>query len=190
MKKNISIIFSILLYLFSVNYSLCENNGQISGYIIDGNSGEKIPGANIIIVDTQFGATSDSSGKYKISSINAGNYTIQCLIIGYRTIIVDSVLVQKNKSTEITFVLSPTLIKGETTTSLMYRPDAKMKSKFSSMDPDFAIITSDSMDPKMIIAADPSVDPGIFINPKKFNFNEYPRDSLKLQKKMVKPKAK
>ena len=190
MKTMLSFAITILFFWVSLCNSFCKNGTQISGFIFDANTGEKISSANVIVVDTKFGAASNTKGKYKISHLNVGTYTVQCKKIGYRSITVDSVLVRKNQSTEITFVLSPVKIEGISPVVVGFNSLAKIKRKMTSIDPNFAIIGDDSMDRDMVIAADPSVDPGILINPSKSPLIGLNEDSLKSKSRKFKSKRK
>ncbi len=56
---------------------------SISGTIKDQKTGEPLPYANIIIVDTIIGTASDINGYYIIPSINTGEYLLKVMVIGY-----------------------------------------------------------------------------------------------------------
>lgn len=55
----------------------------ISGYIIDSTSGETIIGVNVIVRGTTRGAATDVNGYFVISSLIAGNYTLDFRHIAY-----------------------------------------------------------------------------------------------------------
>jgi len=61
-------------------------NGIIAGSIIDGMTGDILPGANIWLAGTAYGAASDINGEFVILSVPAGNYTINVSYIGYQDI--------------------------------------------------------------------------------------------------------
>lgn len=56
----------------------------VSGTITDSETGEPMPGVNIVVKGTNIGSISDISGKYSLSSIN-GNATVVFSFIGYVT---------------------------------------------------------------------------------------------------------
>ena len=57
----------------------------VSGTVIDAETGETVPGVNILIVELQRGAASDSDGNYEIRNIDAGTYTVRATFVGYNT---------------------------------------------------------------------------------------------------------
>lgn len=78
--------FFILLTLFFSSWSIgLAQTGQITGIIIDQNSGEPLPGANLILQGTNYGVGADQRGHYILDNIPAGEYTIKASRIGYVT---------------------------------------------------------------------------------------------------------
>ena len=57
---------------------LIADEGSISGQVQD--LSEPLPGANVFLVGTSMGATTDSLGQYIISKVPVGKYTIS---VGY-----------------------------------------------------------------------------------------------------------
>lgn len=58
--------------------------GSLSGTITDSESGDPLPGANVIIAETGAGAAADVDGHYTIAGITTGSYTIQISFIGFK----------------------------------------------------------------------------------------------------------
>ncbi|MBO0936668.1 TonB-dependent receptor [Fibrella sp. HMF5335] len=56
----------------------------IRGRVTDKNSGAAIPGATVVVVGTNTGATTDANGNYQIK-VAAGNYSIATSFVGYKT---------------------------------------------------------------------------------------------------------
>lgn len=74
----------IILISMLINIQILpQNTGTISGKIVDGNSGEELIGANILLEGTNIGAASDLEGNYRITNIPVGNYTLIASMIGY-----------------------------------------------------------------------------------------------------------
>lgn len=68
-----------------------QKNGNVSGRVIDVDTKVYLPGANVMLEGTTFGAASDRSGIYRISNIPPGTYSLVVSYIGYQ-----------NQSVEIT----------------------------------------------------------------------------------------
>ena len=72
--KSVIILFSLMQFTFAAD---------ISGRVTDAGSGDFLPGANVIVEGTNFGASSDRSGSYAISGLADGDYTLTVSYIGY-----------------------------------------------------------------------------------------------------------
>lgn len=59
--------------------------GSITGVITDAESGETVPGANILITELERGAVSDVDGNYEIRNIPVGTYTLTATFVGFQT---------------------------------------------------------------------------------------------------------
>lgn len=76
-----------LLYLFCSLLLLpmaagAQDKGTIRGTVTDGQTGETIPGVNVVVTDVQEGAATNSQGNYEIS-VAPGSYTLRATFIGY-----------------------------------------------------------------------------------------------------------
>jgi hypothetical protein len=79
-------------------------NGQsltqtIRGTIVDQVSQMPLPGANVIILNSDpiLGETSDADGNFKISKVPVGSYTLKISFIGYKEMILPNVMVNSGK---------------------------------------------------------------------------------------------
>ncbi len=80
-------IISILTFFLLFNMRtqvLAIDNGSIEGYIKDAKTGAPLPGANIFIIGTSFGAASNLNGEYIIPKVPVGEYTIRATYVGYQ----------------------------------------------------------------------------------------------------------
>lgn len=77
--KNIALLFLI----FSFQNFYAQEKGAISGKITS--EGIAVTDADIKILGTNIGTSSDSLGNYKIDNIPAGNYKIQVAYVGSKT---------------------------------------------------------------------------------------------------------
>jgi len=103
-KLNVLLMFLLPSFIFG--------SGSIKGTIKDSLSNEILIGANIYLDSTSLGAASDFEGKYAITLIPPGNYTIKCSYVGYISKEM-KITVVDNKTLEINFSLSAVSITGE-----------------------------------------------------------------------------
>ena len=102
MKYLVNILFPVILY--------SQNTGVISGTITDLKSGGEMPGVNIMIKGTYYGASSDLQGKYRINSSSPGSYDIEVSMIGYKVILKTGVVVKKDEMVTLDFSIEETVL--------------------------------------------------------------------------------
>jgi outer membrane receptor protein involved in Fe transport len=81
----ISTFSLILSYLCCSLPSHAEVSATLSGTVKDTKSGEPLPGANVVLVGTGIGASTDVNGRYTIRGISAGEYMVKVSFVGYQT---------------------------------------------------------------------------------------------------------
>lgn len=71
-----------LLALLFVSIIL-PKNGIVAGKVTDADTGEPLIGANILILNTKWGAATDVDGYFKINSVPPGTYELKASYVGY-----------------------------------------------------------------------------------------------------------
>lgn len=95
-KVGIKILMKCTLIIFLVLSScLFGQNGKIIGLVLDSES-QPIMGANVIVKNTLLGTSTDAKGKFTISKIPSGNYSIIVSAIGYEKNISDTIKIDNN----------------------------------------------------------------------------------------------
>ncbi|WKZ70927.1 MAG: TonB-dependent receptor [Melioribacteraceae bacterium] len=94
MKKYLLILFIITSQLL-----LAQTKGRVGGSIVDAATGDPLPGVNVLVKGTYFGAASDFKGEFIINNVTEGSYTIEISLIGYKTLQYTGVVVESNKTT-------------------------------------------------------------------------------------------
>ena len=113
-KRYCLLIFCLLL--FGTSFSLAQNStGQIRGVVSDSITGDPLFGANVYLKGTSLGAATDISGKYLITQIPDGSYTLIIRYIGYQQKQIPINIVS-SRSLEINFSLSAVAITGQEVT--------------------------------------------------------------------------
>lgn len=88
--------------------------GGVTGRVLDGDTGEGLPGVNLIMRETRQGTTTDARGRYEITGIDAGSYTLVASFVGYRR--AEQLLtIDEQQVVTLDFVLAPDVLQLETT---------------------------------------------------------------------------
>ena len=77
--------------------------GAITGRIQTADKSKPIPGANVILMGTNLGASTDPDGFYIITNVPPGAYHVQVSFVGYIRTTVEDVKVIPNYTTTINF---------------------------------------------------------------------------------------
>jgi len=75
-----SIVLMMITLFATVLFS--QTTGKIKGVVLD-EQGDPLPGANIVVVGTTWGAEADEDGYYYIIGVRAGTYTLKAEFVGY-----------------------------------------------------------------------------------------------------------
>ena len=99
--------FKILTaFLFFSGILFSQSTGTLRGFITDTTNGGSVISANIIVIGSGLGASSDLQGYYFIPGIKTGKQTVKISNIGYVTREVE-VRVVKNTITQLNVALTP-----------------------------------------------------------------------------------
>ncbi len=100
----------ILLFVLTPILILAQSKGSLSGVITDAKDGEGLPGVNIIMKGTYYGAATDINGKYTLNNVNPGTYTVEISLIGYRTMQFTGIQINAGKATALSVKLEETVL--------------------------------------------------------------------------------
>ncbi len=108
-------VYSFFLFLFLLMVSSRSSEaqtGDVYGVVTDSLTRQRLPFANITVVNTTRGAMGNNVGFYFIPKLPAGTYEITASMIGYSRV-VKSVTVQEKESLELNFQLPPRTIEAQ-----------------------------------------------------------------------------
>ncbi|MCI0699425.1 TonB-dependent receptor [candidate division KSB1 bacterium] len=97
-------LFLLILLVPALLYS--GTTGKIAGVVKDKETGDPLPGANVVVMGTTLGAASDLNGEYVILNVPVGTYEVRATFIGYNTITFSNIRVSADLTTELNFDLS------------------------------------------------------------------------------------
>jgi iron complex outermembrane recepter protein len=139
--------------LFFVQSSASAQNYNITGTVTSSSTGEKLPGANIVLVGTTYGAATSKNGTYEIN-VPEGNYTVRCSYVGFAT---QTVTIDINKNTEVNFdlqesgltlsvtVLADRATERQTPVAFTDIPKSQLQEQLGSQDIPMVLNTSPSI---------------------------------------------
>jgi len=105
--------FQLVLLAALVSVHLTAFSGQtgkIAGRVVDATTGESLIGANVILLGTTLGASTDIDGFYTINNIPPGKYSVVVNFIGYRRLVTTDVIVKIDLTTRVDAKLQPQAI--------------------------------------------------------------------------------
>ncbi|TCD03786.1 TonB-dependent receptor [Pedobacter psychroterrae] len=106
MKSQLNIKKALITALFVIiGTALFAQTGKISGKVSDKKSGETLIGVTVKIKDTNRGMATDVDGKYSLTGLAAGKYTLIFQYVGYNGKEISDVEVTNGKSTIFDIIL-------------------------------------------------------------------------------------
>ena len=114
------------LFLFSVFITLSlivfaketqqKQSGLLAGIVLNSSTKEPIVGATVVIQGTTMGAATDADGKFSISNIPIGTYTVRISTIGFEPQVKTDVVIAVGKQAKILVELKEALLEFESVT--------------------------------------------------------------------------
>ncbi|WP_299259756.1 TonB-dependent receptor [uncultured Aquimarina sp.] len=90
--------FFTVIALFYLGLNFAQETGSIAGTLLDKETNNQpLPFANILIVGTTLGTSTDFDGKYEMPNVPVGNYTLEFSFTGYQTLRIPDVAVTADK---------------------------------------------------------------------------------------------
>jgi outer membrane receptor protein involved in Fe transport len=104
LKNHLNKIIHYVLFIFFISFNVyAGTTGKISGKVTDAETGEPLPGCNVIIEGTSLGAATDTDGEFFIINIPPGTYTVRASMIGYKTYRIENARVLIDLTTSLEF---------------------------------------------------------------------------------------
>ena len=111
--KTLKSYLIFLLVLIPVLTRADVQKGILTGKVVDKITKEPLPGVNVLIVGTNFGAATNINGIFEIRGLEVGTYQVRVSAIGFNTIVRTDVIVNNVKPTDLIFELTESVIELE-----------------------------------------------------------------------------
>ncbi len=90
-----------------------ENNGTITGKVLNAQTKSAVPFANILVMNTNFGSATDIDGNFRITNLPPNIYQVRISAIGYKSIVKTDVMVTNTSPTFLEISLMEEVIELE-----------------------------------------------------------------------------
>jgi hypothetical protein len=112
-RISFALLITVLALLVVHTGGYAQQNATITGMVRDSQTGDALPGANVLLVGTTMGASTDLLGKYTINNVPAGSYSLRATYVGYKEATA-SLDVQGGANVSHDFSLIAVSVQGET----------------------------------------------------------------------------
>ncbi|MCK4819422.1 carboxypeptidase-like regulatory domain-containing protein, partial [bacterium] len=114
--------FALFLWLSTLS---AQTVGKLAGTVLQAETDEPLPGANIVIIGTGMGAAADENGFYYILNVPPGKYELRAIMIGFETMKIIGVVVNGGRTTQIEFKLVDEILETDEVVVTAERPDVE-----------------------------------------------------------------
>ncbi len=125
----------LVFFLITITVSgQTDQSGSLKGKIIDKATKQSLPGASVVIKDSQNGTSTDDKGVFLLSHIKEGVYTLVVSFIGYQEKTINDVQILRNKTNYMEIEVEETAYLVQDVTVQAHRFENKRMSPISSFD--------------------------------------------------------
>lgn len=93
--------WALLLGLVLASPEALAQTGKVAGTVTNADTGETLPGVNVTVVGTSYGAATDMDGEFAIIGVPPGMYTVRASFVGFAETLVEGVRVQSGLTTPL-----------------------------------------------------------------------------------------
>ena len=102
--------FFAIIVLFLPILLFGQGKGKLIGVITDAKSGDPLPGVNVLLKGTYYGAATDFNGKYIIKGIAPGTYIVDVSLIGFKTMEYTGIKIKAGKTLKLDVKMRETVL--------------------------------------------------------------------------------
>ncbi|MDO8550225.1 MAG: TonB-dependent receptor [Ignavibacteria bacterium] len=100
-------LYFMMIIGFTASFS---QTGNLAGKVTDSSTGETLPGVNIILKGTYYGAATNLNGEFRINNISAGEYIVEISFIGYKTVQFTGLAIETNRTKQLDVKLEESVL--------------------------------------------------------------------------------
>lgn len=100
-------LIAILLLMVCLPGFVLAQGGTISGVVTDAQTGESLPGVNVVIAGTFTGTSTQADGSFRLENVGAGTLTLRFTFIGYEEVLRSGVRVGAGEQLRLDVVMHP-----------------------------------------------------------------------------------
>jgi len=104
---------AVLLLTVTTVFTAQAQNASVHGTVFDRDTGEELIGANILLVGTTMGATTDIDGKFTVRGVPAGTYSVRISFVGYVAQVVSDFRIADGEESTLDISLAPEVFEQE-----------------------------------------------------------------------------
>ncbi len=83
-----------------------EHETRVTGMVVNVTTGQPIPGANVIIVESTFGSSTDTTGTFEIRNVPPGTYDLRASAVGFASSMLRNFVVSAGERRTVTIQLA------------------------------------------------------------------------------------
>lgn len=114
-----AVVLAFCLMLVPTGAAMAQATGTVSGVVADSVGEQVIPGANVLVVGTQQGTTTDAEGRYSLE-LEPGTYDLRVSFVGYADAVRQDVNIEANETTTVNFQLTESGVQLEEVVAVGY----------------------------------------------------------------------
>lgn len=127
-RCTLAVLTTLLVLLLSPSGALASiaANGKIAGVVTEEETGEPLPGVQVVIEETGQGTVTNEDGYYAIINVRPGSYTVTFRFVGFATKTFTEVPVEPDKTYTLDVAMAVEVIEGEEVIVTAERPIVQM----------------------------------------------------------------
>lgn len=109
----LKLLLTIVFIMGSVTLISAQNRGTIEGQVTEAETDEPLIGVNVIVRGSTLGASTDLDGKFRITNVRPGEYSIEISYIGFEGKLFTGIEVNAGETTELNVELREQIYSSE-----------------------------------------------------------------------------